>query len=111
MSFRSAIIPLLFAVRNNHIDAVKVLLAHGANVNDVAPDTTSALGIAVVNGDLDMASMLLEKLRATLLTPAATFMASPGRLPGATQTALTAIQHRLRPSLPLALLFSPSPSL
>jgi len=30
--------PLLFAVRNAHIDTAITLLKHGANVNDVAPD-------------------------------------------------------------------------
>ena len=45
----SGFTPFLFAVRNGHIDAAKVLLAHGANVNDVAPDGTSALGMAAIN--------------------------------------------------------------
>ena len=40
--------PLLFAVRNGHKQTVQALLAHGANANDVAPDGTSALNMAVV---------------------------------------------------------------
>ena len=40
---------LLFAVRNDRLEAVDALLKHGANVNDVAPDGTSALNMAVVN--------------------------------------------------------------
>ncbi len=51
---------LLFAVRNAHIDAAKVLLEHGANVNDVAPDGTSALNMAVVNAYFELASVLLD---------------------------------------------------
>ena len=35
--------PLLFAVRNAQLDAAALLLEHGANVNDVAADGTSAL--------------------------------------------------------------------
>src|SRR6185503_6238971 len=36
--------PLLFAVRNAHIDTAVALLKRGANVNDAAPDGSSALG-------------------------------------------------------------------
>jgi ankyrin repeat protein len=36
-------------VRNAHIEAAETLLKHGANVNDVAPDGTSTLNMAVVN--------------------------------------------------------------
>src|SRR5439155_10961181 len=52
--------PLLFAVRNAHIDAVKTLLGHGANANDVAPDGTNALNMAVVNTYFELAAVLLE---------------------------------------------------
>jgi ankyrin repeat protein len=52
--------PLLFAVRNAHIDTVKTLLAQGANVNDTAPDGTSALNIAVVNAYFEVAALLLD---------------------------------------------------
>ena len=38
--------PLLFAVRNAHIETTVALLKRGANVNDVAPDGSSALSIA-----------------------------------------------------------------
>jgi Ankyrin repeats (many copies)/Ankyrin repeat len=47
-------------VRNNQIDAARTLLEHGANVNDLAPDGTSALNLACVNAYYDMASMLLD---------------------------------------------------
>jgi ankyrin repeat protein len=52
---------LLFAVRNAQLDSVRVLLEHGANVNDIVPrDGTSALNIAVVNAFYDVASVLVE---------------------------------------------------
>jgi ankyrin repeat protein len=51
---------LLFAVRNAQLDAVRLLLEHGANVDDVAPDGTSALNVAIVNAFYEVASVLLE---------------------------------------------------
>jgi ankyrin repeat protein len=53
--------PLLFAVRNDHPEAVRALLDHGANVNDTAADGTSALNMAVVNAYFDLASMLIDR--------------------------------------------------
>ena len=52
--------PLLFAVRNGHIPSVIALLNHPANVNDVAPDGTSALNMAVVNAYFELAAILLD---------------------------------------------------
>lgn len=52
--------PLLFAVRNNHIDTVKFLLSKGANVNDKIGDGTSALSMAILNADFDLAAVLLD---------------------------------------------------
>ena len=40
--------------------AVKALLAHGANANDIAPDGTSALNVAVVNACFEVAAALLN---------------------------------------------------
>ena len=40
---------------------VSALLARGANVNDVAPDGTSALGMAVVNAYFELAALLLDR--------------------------------------------------
>jgi uncharacterized protein len=54
--------PLLLAAREGHVDAVKVLLDAGADVNQVsAGDRTSPLLIATINGHFDLALMLLEK--------------------------------------------------
>ena len=52
--------PLLFAVQAGHIDAVRTLVGAGANVNDTAPDDTSALVIAITNRHYELAATLLE---------------------------------------------------
>ena len=66
--------PLLFAVRRGAIDVVRVLLAAGVDVNETVQggafstgvagpteDSTSVLGLAVINGQFDIARLLLEK--------------------------------------------------
>jgi ankyrin repeat protein len=53
--------PLLFAVRAGAVDAVKALLAAGANVNDTLSDGESALIVAVANGHWELADFLLDK--------------------------------------------------
>lgn len=53
--------PFLFGVRSGDIDTVKVLLDHGANVNDVATDSTSALNMAIVNAYFELAAVLLDR--------------------------------------------------
>ena len=55
-----AFTPLLFAVRNAHIDTAVTLLKRGANVNDVASDGSSTLSIATVNAFFELASVLLD---------------------------------------------------
>ncbi|MGE4066919.1 MAG: ankyrin repeat domain-containing protein [Vicinamibacterales bacterium] len=51
-----------FAARQGHIDAVKALLAHGADVNELSPaDHMSPLLIATINGHFDLAKYLLEQ--------------------------------------------------
>src|SRR5205814_7467954 len=46
--------------RHGHKDADKELLEHGANVDEVAADGTSALNMAVVNAYFELAAMLLD---------------------------------------------------
>jgi uncharacterized protein len=54
--------PLLFAVRQGHVDAVKALVDVGANVNQVsAGDKTSPLLMAVINGHFDLAEYLVDR--------------------------------------------------
>ena len=65
--------PLLFAVRRGAIDVVRVLLGAGADVNETVQgaafstgvagpteDSTSASGLAIINGQFDIAMLLLE---------------------------------------------------
>jgi ankyrin repeat protein len=66
--------PLLFAVRRGSADVVRVLLAAGADVNETVQgaafstgvagpteDSTSVTGLAIINGQFDIAMLLLEK--------------------------------------------------
>jgi uncharacterized protein len=52
--------PLLFAVRDDDLDAVKLLLAAGADVNDKAANGASALVVAAHSGNGPLAGYLLE---------------------------------------------------
>jgi ankyrin repeat protein len=65
--------PLLFAVRRGAIDVVRALLEAGADVNETVQgaafstgvagpteDSTSASGLAIINGQFDIAALLLE---------------------------------------------------
>ena len=53
--------PFLFAVRAGRAQAVQALLAGGADVNETAPDGTSALVIAAANAHWELAAFLLER--------------------------------------------------
>ena len=53
--------PYLFAVRGGHIDAARVLLEAGADVNETLPDGTSALALAVMNAHYELAALLLDQ--------------------------------------------------
>ena len=52
---------LLFAIQAGKIDASRVLIEWGANVNDKAPDGTSALVLAIANGHYELAAFLLDQ--------------------------------------------------
>lgn len=52
--------PLHFAARQGHIDAVRALVAGGADINKRAGDQTTPLLIAVINGHFDVARVLIE---------------------------------------------------
>ena len=53
--------PLLFAARQGDLASARLLLAAGANVNDVAPAGTSALVVAAHSGHGALAAWLLEQ--------------------------------------------------
>jgi len=53
--------PLLYAVRQGHREAVRVLLDRGVDIDQVSADRTSPLMMAVINGRFDLAMFLLER--------------------------------------------------
>jgi ankyrin repeat protein len=57
---RAGFTPLLFAVRDGHLAAARVLLDAKANADDTARDGTSALMVAILNGRFEAASLLLD---------------------------------------------------
>lgn len=62
VGYQGGLTPLLFAVRQGSREAVDVLLAAGADVNQVsAGDKSSPLVLAIANGHFDIALHLLEK--------------------------------------------------
>jgi uncharacterized protein len=50
----------LYAARSGAIDAARALLDAGADVNETTPDGTSALVLATINANYELAGMLLE---------------------------------------------------
>lgn len=52
---------LLFAARRGQMDAVRILLEAGANINDVAPDGSGPVSMAIANAHYELASFLLGK--------------------------------------------------
>ncbi|MEW6322660.1 MAG: ankyrin repeat domain-containing protein [Acidobacteriota bacterium] len=62
VAYQGGLSPLLFAARQGHIDAARVLLDAGADVNQVSGgDQTSPLLIAIMNGHFDLAKLLIER--------------------------------------------------
>jgi len=53
--------PLMFAARDGDLESAKVLLAAGADVNDVAASGASALVVALYSGNRELAMFLLDK--------------------------------------------------
>ena len=52
---------LTFAARGGHIDAMRVLLAAGADINDTLSDGQSALVVAVANANWELADFMLDR--------------------------------------------------
>ena len=53
--------PLLFAARQGDVDSARLLLASGADVNELLPDGTSALTVAVHSNHTALVQFLLER--------------------------------------------------
>src|SRR4029077_7851945 len=52
--------PLMFAAREGHVESARFLVAAGADVNAIAGDGKDALGLAIFNGNYELASMLID---------------------------------------------------
>ena len=52
--------PLMFAAREGDVASAKLLVAAGADVNAVAGDGKDALGLAIFNGNYEVASFLID---------------------------------------------------
>ena len=52
--------PLLFCARHGHVEAAKILLGAGADVNDRGPDGVSVLVIAAHSGHVELVEHLLK---------------------------------------------------
>jgi ankyrin repeat protein len=53
--------PLMYAARQNAVDAARALAAAGADLDATDPDGTTALVLAIINGHFDVAQVLLER--------------------------------------------------
>jgi uncharacterized protein len=53
--------PLMYAARQGALDATKSLIAAGADMNQVDPDGATALVLAIINANYDVAAALIEK--------------------------------------------------
>lgn len=52
---------LIYAVANNQIDTVKLLLSRGANVNVINQEGDGVLRVAVATGNIELVRLLLDK--------------------------------------------------
>jgi ankyrin len=52
--------PLMFAAREGDVESARLLVAAGADVNAIAGDGKDALGLAIFNGNYDLASFLVD---------------------------------------------------
>ena len=56
-----AMTPLMYAAREGHIDAAKLLIEAGADVNEVDKNDINPLLMAISNNHIDMARFLIER--------------------------------------------------
>jgi uncharacterized protein len=61
VGFTGGMTALLDAAREGHIGAAEALLDGGADINQVAGDGTSPLQLAAMNGQYDLAMMLIQR--------------------------------------------------
>src|SRR6185295_5071048 len=53
--------PLMYAARQGSLESTKALLAAGADMNQTDPDGATALVLAIINANYDVAAALIEK--------------------------------------------------
>ena len=53
--------PLILAIRQSHMDMVKLLIDHGAIIDDIDGFSRTALEFAVTSNNLDCTKLLIEK--------------------------------------------------
>jgi uncharacterized protein len=53
--------PLMYAARQGALNATKALIAAGADMNQIDPDGATALVLAIINANYDVAAALIEK--------------------------------------------------
>ena len=53
--------PLMFAAREGDLESARLPVAAGADVNAIAGDGKDALGLAIFNGNYDLASFLIDQ--------------------------------------------------
>jgi ankyrin repeat protein len=53
--------PLMLTAREGDVESAELLVAAGADVNAIAGDGKDALGLAIFNGNYDVASFLIDK--------------------------------------------------
>ena len=62
VAWQGGMTPLLYAARQGHVDVARALLNAGVDVNQrKGGDNASALLVATVNGQFDLAAMLIER--------------------------------------------------
>src|SRR5690606_18940549 len=52
--------PLMYAVRENCVECVELMIAHGADVDLPDPDRVSPLLLSILNSNWDIARLLIE---------------------------------------------------
>ena len=53
--------PLMYAARQNSVDATRALVELGADMNAVDPDGATALVLAIINANYDVAALLVDR--------------------------------------------------
>jgi hypothetical protein len=59
-SYADGMTPLLYASKHNNLEMVKLLLEHGAKINAMAKDGSTALSIAQMNDNVSIYNYLME---------------------------------------------------